>query len=127
MNPQPPHKPRFGEPCNGCGYCCTVQPCQLAQEFLNCSVGPCIALEAQGNLRTCGLVRNPLTYLYKVAHPDEDVQPQDSAPDIQAGKQLSHDLAAALGIGRGCDAEDDADSAAWPDPNGAAGLLVKHA
>lgn len=107
-------KPRFGEPCNGCGYCCTVQPCQLAQEFLNCSEGPCVALEARDGRTVCGLVRNPLGYIFKAAHPDQDVPVLDEAPDLEAGRQLSTDLANALGVGRGCDTDDDEESAVWP-------------
>ena len=49
-------KPAAGEPCNGCGYCCTEQLCQLAVEFLGCSTGPCLALEERGGRTLCGLV-----------------------------------------------------------------------
>jgi hypothetical protein len=111
--PNPP-KPKFGDACNGCGYCCTVQSCKLAEEFLRCVTGPCVALEVREGKTVCGLVRNPLGYLFKAAHPDDDTPVLDAAPDFEAGKQLSADLAAALGIGLGCDADDDEESAAWP-------------
>lgn len=110
-----PRKPRFGEPCNGCGYCCTLHPCLLAQELLNCTTGPCVALEAQDERSICGLVRNPLAYLFKVAHPDADMSLLDAASNIEAGKELANDLAAALGVGMGCDSDDSAESAAWPE------------
>ena len=107
-------KPRSGEPCNGCGYCCTLEPCALAQEVLRCSTGPCVALEDRDGRMTCGLVRNPLGYLFKAAHPDVDVPVLEAAPEAEASGQLSAQFAEALGIGRGCDSDDDAESALWP-------------
>ena len=108
-------KPSHGEPGNGCGYCCTKEPCALAKDFLNCSTGPCVALEYRDGKSLCGLVRNPLGYLYKAVHPgDESVHVSDTAADIDAGRSLSAEFALALGVGRGCDAEDDKDSAIWP-------------
>lgn len=106
-------KPTFGESCNGCGYCCTMEPCKLAQEFLHCTTGPCVALESKGGRTVCGLVRNPLGYIFKAAHPDADVPVLETAPSSDAGNALSEEFAAALGIGKGCDADDDSESAAW--------------
>jgi hypothetical protein len=107
-------KPASGEPCNGCGYCCTVGPCQLAQEFLKCTTGPCVALESRNGKNICGLVRNPLGYLFKAANPDTEFSVLDVAPESEAGSQLSENIASALGIGKGCDADDDEESAIWP-------------
>lgn len=106
-------KPKFGDSCTGCGYCCTAQPCALAVEFLKCSEGPCVALEAQGGRFVCGLVRNPLGYLYQATHPEEAVPFLDSPPSNDVASQLSADIAAALGVGLGCDSTDDEESAAW--------------
>lgn len=107
-------KPKFGSPCNGCGYCCTVQPCMLAREMLNCTEGPCVALESQGDRHVCGLVRNPLAYLYKANNPGADVPLLDPAPASEAAGRLSAEIASALGLGMGCDAEDGLPShAAW--------------
>jgi len=106
-------KPKFGEKCTGCGYCCTVGPCKLAQEFLHCVTGPCVALEASEGGTICGLVRNPLGYLYKATHPDADVPLLDAPPAVEAGYQLSVKFAAALGVGKGCDADDDFESTQW--------------
>jgi hypothetical protein len=105
-------KPSFGQACNGCGYCCTREPCRLAQEFLHCSVGPCVALEAHDGRTVCGLVRNPLGYLFRAAHPEADVSILEG-PDTPAGYQLSTQFAAALGLGQGCDASDDEQSKDW--------------
>lgn len=109
-------KPKLGEACNGCGYCCSVEPCRLAQEFLHCMTGPCIAMEVRDGRALCGLVRNPLGYLFKAIHPDSDVPVLDAPPDNEHGYQLSVEFAAALGLGKGCDAEDDDDSATWAAP-----------
>jgi hypothetical protein len=106
-------KPSFGQSCNGCGYCCTTEPCELAKQFLHCTTGPCVALEWQEDRAVCGLVRNPLGYLFKAARPEADVPLLDAPMDSDAARELSTQLATALGIGRGCDADDDEDSAAW--------------
>lgn len=107
-------KPRFLERCNRCGYCCSVQPCALAIEHLKCQVGPCVALETYPSGGTaCGLVRNPLAYLFNVAHPNANIRPPDPAIDTPDAHQLSVSFAAALGLGAGCDAADDEVSARW--------------
>lgn len=87
----------------------------LARQFLHCQSGPCVALEASEGKAICGLVRNPLGYLFKAAHPEADVPVLDAAPNIEEGYDLSVKFAAALGVGQGCDSADDEDSAAWPE------------
>jgi hypothetical protein len=88
-------KPRRGMPCNGCGHCCTVQPCKLAVEFLSCTSGPCVALEHEEGRTYCGLVRRPAYYMFK-----EDVPTDQTA-------QVSVLFASALGLGAGCDSDDN--------------------
>lgn len=90
-----------------------MQPCQLAQEFLHCYTGPCVALEASEGRTICGLVRNPLGYLFWVSHPDALSPANAPASDHPESQALSAELAQALGLGRGCDSEDDDDSLAW--------------
>lgn len=107
-------KPQFGQSCNGCGYCCTAQPCALAEEFLNCTIGPCVALEKQGEKLTCGLVRSPLAYLFKATPPEYEVPLVDDGVNAPGARELSAHLAQALGVGKGCDADDSEESAAWP-------------
>jgi hypothetical protein len=85
-------KPKKGDACNHCGLCCMVSPCKLANELLDCRVGPCIALEKEGNM--CGLTKRPAWYLYKEQVPLDE---QKDVADI-----FSH----LLGIGKGCDSED---------------------
>jgi hypothetical protein len=85
----------------------------LAQDFLHSSSGPCVALETVEGRFMCGLVRNPLGYLFKAAHPEMEVPVLEAPPAVKEGYQLSVNFAAALGIGMGCDADDDEKSAAW--------------
>jgi hypothetical protein len=114
INPFTHSKPRSGQSCNGCGYCCTVAPCMLANTYLNCTSGPCVALEHTDGRSSCGLVRNPLGYLFQAANPDSSVSVLDPAPDLEAGHHLSVQIAAALGVGQGCDSDDTADAVRWP-------------
>ncbi|MFL1449142.1 hypothetical protein ACI77O_12175 [Pseudomonas tritici] len=107
-------KPQHGQPCNSCGYCCTVEPCMLANEYLDCNAGPCVALEVSDGKSSCGFVRNPLGYLWVKTHPSSDRAMLDDPAMIKQGAELSAQLASALGVGRGCDSSDDAQSASWP-------------
>jgi hypothetical protein len=59
-------------------------------------------------------VRNPLGYLFVVANPNTDYSPLSEAPDSEEGHRLSVHIASALGLGQGCDSEDDEESARWP-------------
>jgi hypothetical protein len=89
-------KPKFGEKCNGCGMCCTVEPCLIAQTLLNCHEGPCVALETETDGRkTCGMVKRPAHYMFN----------EDAPPSATGEFQVM--IANMLGIGRGCDAADD--------------------
>lgn len=108
-------KPAKGMACNSCGYCCTVGPCQLAEMFLQCFEGPCAALEFVDGHSQCGLLRNPLGYIYHGAKPGQSLElalePPSSSP---ASGFMRADFAKALGAGTGCDARDDDESRAWP-------------
>lgn len=107
-------KPKYGHACNSCGFCCSTEPCDLASEYLDSHSGPCIALEIKNGKSGCGLVRNPLGYLYRKVHPGTDVAILDDSVLIERGAELSAQIAAALGVGRGCDSLDDQQSAQWP-------------
>lgn len=61
---------------------------------MNCTIGPCKALEDEDGRKVCGLVKRPAWYMF-----GEDV------PESATG-WLSVMFANALGIGRGCDAGD---------------------
>jgi hypothetical protein len=85
-------KPKFGSPCNGCGYCCQQQACKLSRDFLKSDVAPCIALELEDGRYYCGLVRHPGKHLGL---------PHDWA-DAELGVSFAH----VLRLGAGCDADD---------------------
>jgi uncharacterized cysteine cluster protein YcgN (CxxCxxCC family) len=34
-------KPKFGDTCNHCGYCCLTEVCQVGQELTGKTIGPC--------------------------------------------------------------------------------------
>ena len=87
-----PEKPRFGDPCNGCGLCCAAEPCGLAREFIGAGEdGPCPAMEFEAGRFWCGLVRHASRYM--------------DLPNDWADPMLGEMFATALGAGRGCDAD----------------------
>lgn len=114
----PYRKPSRGSDCPGCGYCCAVQPCEIATEFLGAvAAGVCPALERNADTggTACGMIVRPLHYLLadglrRIGGSAED---PDLAP-VQA--ELSESIAKALGAGHGCDSDDDEHSIHWPWP-----------
>ncbi len=112
-NPTGLPKPKHSSACNSCGYCCTAEPCKLAQTLLNSVAGPCVALEVRGGRSGCGLVRNPIAYLFKAANPDAEVPVLEAAPDHPEGPRLSVQFASMLGLGMGCDSDDEDVPPAW--------------
>lgn len=85
-----PEKPEWGSPCNGCGYCCAVETCGLARQFMGAMVAPCPAMEFEAGRFWCGLVRDPAKYLGVAAW---------------ASDSLRSSFELLLGIGRGCDSD----------------------
>lgn len=72
-------KPRLWEPCNGCGWCCAVDVCEIGK-FLHGDIkGPCPSLIYEDGRTYCGAVKS---------HP------------------LGEVFAEMLGIGRGCCSDD---------------------
>ncbi|MEE7492218.1 hypothetical protein [Methylobacterium oryzae] len=89
-------KPREGQPCTGCGYCCAESACGLAREYV-AGVGakhdgPCPALEFEDGRFWCGLVRHAGRYM--------------DFPEDWADTMLGGLFAQVLGAGQGCDASD---------------------
>ena|SRR3990167_2215975 len=84
-------KPKFGQSCNGCGYCCETEICALGAKFLERPASPCPALERSADRTWCGLVLHPSKYL---AHHGLT---KDWADTI-----LGATISSELGIGRGC-------------------------
>lgn len=61
-----PEKPRWGKPCNGCGFCCAAVRCPLAIELIGDGPAPCPAMEFEDGRFWCGLVRNASKHTEKV-------------------------------------------------------------
>jgi hypothetical protein len=89
---QAPEKPRWGEPCNGCGFCCAAETCDLARTFMGAYEAPCPAMEFEEGRFWCGLVRTPHKYI-------DGISPW-------ADDYIRSSFTLLLGVGRGCDAED---------------------
>lgn len=106
-------KPKFGERCNHCGYCCSTEPCQISKEFLGCAEGPCIALETVDGQSSCGMIINPLGYIFKAAHPHDDLASPQHDNLVEENRRIGERVAQVIGAGRGCDSIDDEQSAMW--------------
>lgn len=113
INKQGKTKPKEGESCNGCGYCCSIEPCLIAREFLSCESGPCVALEWQNGESSCGMTKNPLGYMFMASK--QGIEPPNMNLGTAAAENLkiAEHIAEAVGIGRGCDSQDDHDSELW--------------
>ena len=77
-----PDKPAKGSPCNGCGLCCSVEVCGIGKVAFPGARAPCPAVAFDDGRFICKLV----------------------AVEKMAGMEPL--IARALGIGRGCDADD---------------------
>jgi ABC-type thiamin/hydroxymethylpyrimidine transport system permease subunit len=75
-------KPSFGAPCNGCGLCCAEEVCGIGKIVHGDIQGPCPSLMFVGDRFRCAVVMTELV----------------------AG--MPPKIAEALGIGKGCDAND---------------------
>ena len=76
-----PEKPRKGERCNGCGYCCAAEQCLISLELFGKVGAPCPAMQFEGGRFYCGVLR-------------------------EAPPSLQPTIAFLLGAGMGCDADD---------------------
>ena len=85
-------KPKFSEPCNGCGLCCAEELCDVAEDQFPGAQAPCPALEWSEGRAWCGLIR----------HPSRHMQLKFNADDI-----LSPLFAQVIPINQGCGMEDE--------------------
>ena len=86
-------KPKHGTPCNGCGWCCMVRRCELAQHVFSLGeLGPCPALtQTSSTTYGCGLMLDPRKY----------VPARAVSKGVAALRQAAAFL---IGAGNGCDA-----------------------
>jgi hypothetical protein len=92
-----PQKPKFREPCNGCGECCRAGACEIAVQFLDeDSDRACRALEFDGEVYRCGLITNPPHYLGLPRYAQEG----------ELRDYLSRSFAILIASGQGCGMED---------------------
>lgn len=57
-------KPLYGSPCNGCGLCCQLSLCEVAEAALPPHIqAPCPFLEYELGRTWCGLARDPAKHL----------------------------------------------------------------
>lgn len=82
-----PAKPRYGEACNGCGICCSIELCRVGEIAYPGAVAPCpgLKLSADGSRTYCELVL------------------------IEKEAGMIPLIATGLGIGRGCSMPDAVD------------------
>ena len=110
-------KPTEGSACNGCGYCCAVQPCGLAQEYLGAGdsgARPALEVGNGGKGVSCGMVQRPYYYIALRAGRTDYAQHLERELQTQSERELASVFAASLGVGMGCDSTDTLESAAWP-------------
>ena len=83
-----PAKPAEGQPCNGCGVCCALEPCPAARLRFLQKAGPCPALEwsVVETRYHCGLLTRPAHYLGWLPSSGEAVARRLLTRWIAAGK-----------------------------------------
>lgn len=85
-----PEKPRKGQTCNGCGFCCAAERCPIAIILIGEGPGPCPAMEFEGGRFWCGFLRNASRYTTAVPA---------GFDDVFAASLMDY-------FGTGCDSED---------------------
>lgn len=53
------NKPKLGDACNHCGYCCLTEVCVVGQELTGSDIGPCKLLVSEGDQHKCQLADTP--------------------------------------------------------------------
>ena len=82
-------RPRYGEACNGCGLCCSLEPCGIAKARHGDIPGPCPELVYDAGRYRCRLV------LMETLATEMGLIPGEFQALVTE----------ALGIGKGCDSE----------------------
>ena len=103
MSEQTITKPRFGQPCNQCGWCCLEQVCILGAQLGNDQ--QCKALlPGTGNTYQCGLILDPYRFM-----PEPALVVWKAMDTIKAGaglQALKTCNTTMLAAGKGCDSDD---------------------
>lgn len=55
------NKPKMGDACNSCGYCCLTEVCAVGQELTGSSCAPCKLLISEDDKHYCQLAKNETT------------------------------------------------------------------
>lgn len=65
LHPAAPPKPPEGAACNGCGLCCSAEPCPLGQWLSGRRAGACVALRWHDaeQRHLCGVLDDPQAWL----------------------------------------------------------------
>jgi hypothetical protein len=107
-----PAKPGWGEPCNGCGICCLVEPCPVGMVLSVRRQGACDALhwDVQQSRYRCGALVRPAAVLQHVLPRQMRLLSVVLAPLLAAA------AGRAIAVGVGCDC--DLDATAQPDAPG---------
>ncbi len=93
-----PRKPKFWEPCNGCGNCCHAQVCPTGVQFLDIEHDqPCPAVRWDGTKYRCGLITDPVAVLGL---------PLFAGREEHLNKHLSAIFEILIGSGQGCGMDD---------------------
>ena len=68
IHPDAATKPASGEPCNGCGVCCLLEPCPLGVILSGRRYGACVALRWKVGQRQyrCGALSEPSDVLIQM-------------------------------------------------------------
>jgi len=80
-----PAKPKYGSPCNGCGLCCALELCHVAELAFPGASAPCPALKLTGDGKR--------TYCQMMA--------------IEEAAGMTPMIKHALGAGLGCSMQDE--------------------
>ncbi|MBQ68864.1 hypothetical protein CL689_02260 [Candidatus Saccharibacteria bacterium] len=59
------------------------------------------------------MTKNPLGYIFKAAHPHDDLAFPQQANLVEENRNIGKRVAEVIGAGRGCDSIDDEQSAMW--------------
>ena len=96
LHPEAPAKPVAGQACNGCGACCTWQPCPVGIVLSRRRHGACVMLrfEALQARYFCGVMQAPATLRWR--------------PLSWAGALLRRLAGRWIAAGKGCDFDAEA-------------------